>query len=176
MLSHLRMKVWIGLALSALVLMGCSKSEEQHAPVDATQYKVQTREELQQRFDALNVKLTADFNRFKKVESNAFAHQFPFDANNLQSLNQHLVGSTSLKTTKVAYCDMMNGYFAEMYRLGHHNLDIIDQVKLPKAEKEDLAVNFNNPDQFYTFILDRYTTYRQVQQTMGYGCNLKAAL
>lgn len=71
---------------------------------------------------------------------------------------------------------MMNGYFAEMYRLGHYNLNLVDKIQLPKAENEDLKSNFASSDQFYTFILDRYTAYRQVQQTMNYGCNLKAAL
>ena len=170
------MKIWMVLAVSTLLLMACSQPEQQQATVDVSQYKVQTSVELQQRFDALNAKLTEDFAHFKKVESNAFAHQFAFDANDLKSLNQHLLGSTALKNTKIAYCEMMNGYFAEMYHLGHHNLDMIEQVKLPKAEKEDLKANFSGADQFYTFILDRYTTYRQVQQTMGYGCNLKAAL
>ena len=76
----------------------------------------------------------------------------------------------------MAYCDMMNGYFAEMYRLGHYNLNLVNDIQLPNAEKEDLKANFSTADQFYTFILDRYTSYRQVQQTMNYGCNLKAAL
>ena len=71
---------------------------------------------------------------------------------------------------------MMNGYFAEMYRLGHYNLNLVNDIQLPNTEKEDLKANFSTADQFYTFILDRYTSYRQVQQTMNYGCNLKAAL
>ena len=71
---------------------------------------------------------------------------------------------------------MMNAYFADMYRLGHYNLELVDDIQLPNAANENLKDNFSNVDHFYTFILDRYTTYRQVQQTMGYGCNLKAAL
>ena len=52
-----------------------------------------------------------------------------------------------------------------------------------QEEEQAVVCNFGVPApvtssglHFYTFILDRYTTYRQVQQTMGYGCNLKAAL
>ena len=120
--------------------------------------------------------MAQDFKQFKQVENIAFAHQFPLDVNNLQTLNQHLVASTALKPTKIAYCDMMNGYFAELYRLGHYNLDFLKDVKLPRAEQENLAENFANAESYYDFILNRYTSYRQVQQTMGYGCNLKAAL
>ncbi len=174
MLRHLCMKVWIGLALSTLLMMGCSKPEPKQ--VDLNQYKVQSVNELQQRIDALNTQFADDFSQFKKKESNAFAHQFPLDMTNLNSLNQHLVASTSLKPTKVAYCDLMNGYFTELYRLGHYNLDLLDQITLPNANKENLKSNFSNADQFYNFIMDRYTTYRQVQQTMGYGCHLKGAL
>lgn len=169
------MKVGLSFVFTTVLLVGCGQ-EQPKVEVNASQYQVQSAQQLQQRFDALNSKLATDFAQFKKLESNAFAHQFPLDVNDLRTLNQHLVGSTSLKSTKVAYCEMMNSYFSEMYRLGHYNLNLVDQVKLPKAEKEDLKVNFNNADQFYTFILDRYTSYRQVQQTMGYGCNLKAAL
>ncbi|WP_227509891.1 hypothetical protein [Acinetobacter sp. NCu2D-2] len=156
------------------MFVGCQEQPKQQ--VNADHYRVQTVQELQQRFNHLNNKLTSDFTQFKKVESNAFAHQYPFDANNLQSLNQHLLASTALKSTKVAYCGMMNHYFAEMFRLGHYNLNLVDAIELPNAKAEDLKVSFNNADQFYDFILNRYTTYRQVQQTMNYGCNLKAAL
>ncbi|WP_347454147.1 hypothetical protein [Acinetobacter thermotolerans] len=169
------MKVWLGTLALGLMLVACSE-EAQKAEVDPKQYQVQSAQELQQRFEALNQKLATDFAQFKKVESIAFAHQFPLDVNNLQTLNQHLVASTALKPTKIAYCDMMNGYFAEMYRLGHHNLNLLNTVKLPNAEKENLKADFSSADQFYTFILDRYTSYRQVQQVMNYGCNLKAAL
>jgi len=70
----------------------------------------------------------------------------------------------------------MNGYFAEMYRLGHYNLELISDVDIPHTEQENLKQNFSSPEQFYDFIINRYSTYRQVQQTMNYGCNLKAAL
>ena len=157
-------------------LIACSNPQETQENIDPKQYQVEDAAALQQRIDALNAKLAQDFKQFKQVESIAFAHQFPLDVKNLQTLNQHLVASTALKPTKIAYCDMMNGYFTEMYRLGHYNLNLVDQIQLPKAENEDLKSNFASSDQFYTFILDRYTTYRQVQQTMNYGCNLKAAL
>ncbi|ENU63557.1 MULTISPECIES: hypothetical protein [Acinetobacter] len=169
------MKVWLTSLALLTGLTACSE-QPQKPVVDPAKYQVQTAQELQQRFDALNVQLAQDFQEFKKVESIAFAHQFPLDVNNLQSLNQHLVSSTALKPSKIAYCDMMNSYFADMYRLGHYNLELVDDIKLPNAKNENLKANFSDADRFYTFILDRYTTYRQVQQTMGYGCNLKAAL
>ncbi len=169
------MKVWLNLAILSFALSACSPAPKSDV-IDPAQYQVKTASELQQRFEQLNNQLNADFNQFKKVESNAFAHQFAFDANDLHKLNMHLVASTSLKSTKVAYCDMMNGYFREMYRLGHYNLNLINAVQLPNADKENLKNNFSSAEQFYNFILDRYTSYRQVQQTMNYGCNLKAAL
>ncbi len=169
------MKVWLTSLALLTGLTACSE-QPQKPVVDPAKYQVQTAQELQQRFNVLNVQLAQDFQKFKKVESIAFAHQFPLDVNNLQSLNQHLVSSTALKPSKIAYCDMMNSYFADMFRLGHYNLELVDDIKLPNAKNENLKANFSDADHFYTFILDRYTTYRQVQQTMGYGCNLKAAL
>ena len=70
----------------------------------------------------------------------------------------------------------MNHYFSEMYHLGHVNLALVKDVKLPNAANEDLSQVFANADQFYDFIINRYTTYKQAQETMQYGCNLKAAL
>ncbi|PJI30559.1 hypothetical protein [Acinetobacter pseudolwoffii] len=169
------MKVWLTSLALLIGLTACSK-EPQKPVVDPVKYQVQTAQKLQQRFDALNSQLAQDFQKFKKLESIAFSHQFPLDVNNLQTLNRHLVSSTALKPSKIAYCDMMNAYFADMYRLGHYNLELVDDIQLPNAANENLKDNFSNVDHFYTFILDRYTTYRQVQQTMGYGCNLKAAL
>lgn len=169
------MKVWLTSLALLIGLTACSK-EPQKPVVDPVKYQVQTAQELQQRFDALNSQLAQDFQKFKKLESIAFSHQFPLDVNNLQTLNRHLVSSTALKPSKIAYCDMMNAYFADMYRLGHYNLELVDDIQLPNAANENLKDNFSNADHFYTLILDRYTTYRQVQQTMGYGCNLKAAL
>ncbi len=114
-------------------LIACSNPQETQENIDPKQYQVQDAAALQQRIDALNAKLAQDFKQFKQVESIAFAHQFPLDVNNLQTLNQHLVASTALKPTKIAYCDMMNGYFAELYRLGHYNLDLLKDVKLASA-------------------------------------------
>jgi hypothetical protein len=170
------MKLRLAAVMMMLGLTACSAEQEPKPVVNPKNYQVENAQQLQQRFDALNTKLAADFAQFKKVESIAFSHQLPLDVNNLQTLNQHPVSRTALKPSKVAYCGMMNGYFAEMYRLGHYNLDLVDKIKLPHAEKENLKTSFASADQFYTFILDRYTSYRQVQQTMNYGCNLKAAL
>jgi len=169
------MKIGLSILALGLILTACSQ-EAPKVEMNPDQYQVQSAQELKQRFDDLNIKLAKDFSQFKKVESIAFAHQFPLDVNNLQTLNQHLVASTALKPTKIAYCDMMNGYFSEMYRFGHYNLNLLKDIQLPKAGQENLQANFADADQFYTFILDRYTSYRQVQQVMNYGCNLKAAL
>ncbi|MEG2565856.1 MAG: hypothetical protein RSA84_06575, partial [Acinetobacter sp.] len=84
------MKVWLTSLALLTGLTACSE-QPQKPVVDPAKYQVQTAQELQQRFDALNVQLAQDFQKFKKVESIAFAHQFPLDVNNLQSLNQHLV-------------------------------------------------------------------------------------
>lgn len=159
-----------------VVLSACSSPEPEKVKVDVNSYKVINAESLQERFNQLNVKLASDFKQFKQVESLAFANQYPLDPNDLKTLNMHLVASTALKPTKVAYCDLMNGYFTEMYRLGHYNLSLIKDIQLPNANQENLEQDFASVDQFYDFILNRYTTYRQVQQVMGYGCNLKAVL
>ncbi|EPF72806.1 hypothetical protein [Acinetobacter indicus] len=171
------MKGYVGAVLLTITgLTACGPHEAEQVQVQPEQYQVASAEQLQQRFSALNRQLEADFQQFKQLESIAFAQQFPLDADNLMTLNQHLVSSTALKPTKAGYCDMMNGYFAEMYRLGHYNLELLDQIQLPQAQQENLKQNFANADNFYNFILNRYTSYRQVQQTMNYGCNLKAAL
>lgn len=174
-LGAVYMKIRLGIVAASFLLLACSNDQEEIL-IDPTQYQVKTPVELQQRIDQLNHQLETDFLAFKKKEMNAFAHQFPLDSNNLNTLNQHLVASTSLKPTKVAYCDLMNSYFSDLYRLGQVNLNLLDQIELSNAKNENLKVIFSNSDEFYHFILDRYTTYRQVQQTMGYGCNLKAAL
>ena len=167
--------LWTTLILS-LGLVGCGESTPEKAKIDETLYKVNNAQELQTRFTQLNEKLVTDFAQFKKVEHIAFSHQLPLDVNDLKTLNMHLVASTSLKPTKVAYCDLMNHHFAEMYRLGHYNLNLVKDVKLPQAETENLEHDFATADQFYDFIINRYTSYRQVQQVMNYGCNLKEAL
>lgn len=162
--------------IASVAFIGCSKTEEVKPVIDESKYKVADVATLQTRFEQLNKKLSLDFKQFKKDESIAFAHQLPLDVDNLKTLNMHLVASTSLKPTKVAYCDLMNGYFTEMYRLGHYNLNLVKELKLPNVAQENLQQDFSSADLFYDFILNRYTTYRQVQQVMGYGCNLKEAL
>ncbi|WOE32027.1 MULTISPECIES: hypothetical protein [unclassified Acinetobacter] len=163
-------------ALTSILLTACSQSEQEKIQVDKASYQVENAILLQQRFEQLNHKLVIDFKKFKQVESLAFANQYPLDPNNLKSLNLHLVASTALKPTKIAYCQLMNDYFTQMYRLGHYNLKLLNDVQLPNSDQEDLSKNFASANQFYDFILNRYTSYRQVQQVMGYGCNLKSAL
>lgn len=160
----------------SVVVSACSSSEQQKIQIDPQKYKVQDAARLQQRFESLNQQLSKDYQAFKKSNNIAFSDQSLLDVNQLQTLNLHAVSSTSLKPVKQAYCQMMNGYFAEMYQLGHQNLNIIGHVKLPHAQGENLSKNFADADQFYDFILNRYTSYRQAQEIMGFGCNLKAAL
>ena len=160
----------------SVVLSACSSSEQQKIQIDPQKYKVQDAARLQQRFESLNQQLSKDYQAFKKSNNIAFSDQSLLDVNQLQTLNLRAVSSTSLKPVKQAYCQMMNGYFAEMYQLGHQNLNIIGHVKLPHAQGENLSKNFADADQFYDFILNRYTSYRQAQEIMGFGCNLKAAL
>ena len=160
----------------SVVVSACSSSEQQKIQIDPQKYKVQDAARLQQRFESLNQQLSKDYQAFKKSNNIAFSDQSLLDVNQLQTLNLHAVSSTSLKPVKQAYCQMMNGYFAEMYQLGHQNLNIIGQVKLPHTQGEKLSKNFADADQFYDFILNRYTSYRQAQEIMGFGCNLKAAL
>lgn len=162
--------------ISSVIVSACSSSEQQKIQIDPQKYKMQDAASLQQRFESLNQQLSKDYQAFKKSNNIAFSDQSLLDVNQLQTLNLHAVSSTSLKPVKQAYCQMMNGYFAEMYQLGHQNLNIIGQVKLPHAQGENLSKNFADADQFYDFILNRYTSYRQAQEIMGFGCNLKAAL
>lgn len=162
--------------LTTIMLSACSADKQEKKTLNPQDYQVTDTAALQQRFEQLNQKLATDFTAFKKVESLAFSDQFALDTNNLQTLNQHFVASTALKSSKIAYCDLMNGYFTEMYHLGHFNLAMVKDLKLPNAGNEDLGQVFANADQFYDFIINRYTTYKQAQETMKYGCNLKAAL
>ena len=162
--------------ISTILLSACSSSEQYKTQIDPHKYKVQDAASLQQRFETLNQQLSKNYQAFKKNNNIAFSDQSVLDANQLKTLDQNAVSRTSLKPVKQAYCEMMNGYFAEMYHLGNQNLSLIGQVQLPNMQAEDLEKSFANADQFYDFILNHYTTYRQAQEIMGYGCNLKAAL
>ena len=162
--------------ISTLVLSACSSSKQNATQIDPQTYQVQDVTSLQQRFDVLNQQLTANYQTFKQTHNIVFSDQSVFDSRQLKTLNLHAVSRTSLKPVKTAYCEMMNDYFAEMYHLGHQNLSLMGQFQLPHAQNEDLAKSFANTDQFYDFILNRYTSYRQAQEIMGFGCNLKEAL
>lgn len=162
--------------ISSLLFSACSSSEQHKIQIDPQKYKVQDVASLQQHFEILNQRLSKNYQAFKKTNNIAFSDQSVLDVNQLKTLDQNAVSRTSLKPVKQAYCDMMNGYFAEMYHLGNQNLNLIGQVQLPNMQAEDLTKSFANADQFYDFILNRYTTYRQAQEIMGYGCDLKAAL
>lgn len=162
--------------LTAMTLTACSANEQEKKTFNPQSYQVADAAGLQLRFEQLNQTLAADFSQLKKVESMAFSDQSALDVHNLKTLNQHFVANTALKSSKIAYCEVMNHYFSEMYHLGHVNLALVKDVKLPNAANEDLSQVFANADQFYDFIINRYTTYKQAQETMQYGCNLKGAL
>lgn len=157
-------------------LSACSSSEQDKPRVDLQHYKVPNSDLLQQRFIQLNQGLSKDYQQFKKNNNSAFSDQSVFDVDQPQSLYLHAVSRSSLKPVKMAYCEMMNGYFAEMYYLGNQNLNLVAHIQLPNAQDKDLTQFFVNTEAFYDFILNRYSSYRQAQEIMGYGCNLKASL
>ena len=162
--------------LSSLFISACFSEEQQKAEVDPKIYAAKDAQDLQRRIDQLNGRLAQEFRQFKQKESFAFSDQSALDTANLRTLNLHPVSSTSLKPTKEAYCVMMNGYFNELYRLGHYNLNLLDAVKMNNAPKTGLKQKFENADQFYKFILDEHSSYKQAQQVMGFGCNLRGTL
>lgn len=139
--------------ISTILLSACSSSEQYKTQIDPQQYKVQDAASLQQRFETLNQQLSKNYQAFKKTNNIAFSDQSVLDANQLKTLDQNAVSRTSLKPVKQAYCEMMNGYFAEMYHLGNQNLSLIGQVQLPNMQAKDLEKSFANADQFYDFIL-----------------------
>lgn len=169
-------KPWIWMSVTISVALSACSSSTPPAPVDVKNYQVADTAQLQQRFAQLNQKLVRDFKQLKQTESVAFSDQSDLDAHDLRTLNLHLVSQNALKPSKIAYCKVMNQHFSEMYRLGHYNLKLVSGIELPNAKNENLVQVFQEPDQFYQFIIQRYTTYRQVQEGMGYGCNLAAAL
>jgi hypothetical protein len=162
--------------LLCTVLTACSQNEKPQAEIDTAAYRVQNTQDLQHKIDNLNTQLSTDFQNFKKTESLAFSDQAVLDVNNLKTLHLHAVSSTSLKPTKEAYCKMMNAYFNELYRLGHFNLNVLDGVVLDGAAQKDLKQKFATADAFYAYALSDYSSYKQAQQIMGFGCNLREAL
>lgn len=162
--------------LSSLIFSACASEKQPQAEIDPASYIVKDADELQQKIDLLNKHLAQDYQQFKKKEYIAFSDQSALNTADLKTLDLHAVSATSLKPTKEGYCKMMNTYFNELYRLGHYNLNFVDAIQMNHAPKENLKQKFENADQFYTFILDEHTTYKQAQQIMGFGCNLRAAL
>ena len=162
--------------MSSLILSACSSSEQNKIQIHPEDYKVENVAQLEQRFETLNQQLSRDYQNFKKNNAIAFSDQSIFDVQQLQTLDLHAVSRTSLKPVKQAYCKMMNDYFVHMYYLGHQNINLLSQTQWPKIKNQDLIKDFSSADQFYDFILNRYTHYRQAQEIMGFGCNLKQAL
>lgn len=167
--------ILVTLILSTM-LVACSSSEQAAVKLDTTQYQVADAGVLQQRFNHLNQQLSEDYQLFKKNNNIAFSDQSILDVNQLQSLHLHAVSRSSLKPVKQAYCEMMNDYFVQMYHLGNQNLDLMPQIQLPHVSAQNLAKDFSSAAAFYDFVLNRYSSYRQAQEIMGLGCNLKHAL
>lgn len=167
--------ILVTLILSSM-LVACSSSEQAAVKLDTTQYQVADAGVLQQRFNHLNQQLSEDYQLFKKNNNIAFSDQSILDVNQLQSLHLHAVSRSSLKPVKQAYCEMMNDYFVQMYHLGNQNLDLMPQIQLPHVSAQNLAKDFSSAAAFYDFVLNRYSSYRQAQEIMGLGCNLKHAL
>lgn len=162
--------------LSSLFFSACSSETPQKTEIDPAVYAVKNAAALQQRMNALNEQLAQNYQQFKQKEQIAFSDQSVLNSHDLKTLNLHAVSSTSLKPTKEAYCQMMNGYFNELYRLGHYNLNLLNDIQMNRAPTSDLKHKFENAEVFYQFILEEHTTYKQAQQIMGFGCNLRAAL
>lgn len=158
------------------VLTACTQDQKPQAEIDAAAYRVQNTQDLQRKIDQLNAQFSKDFQNFKKTESLAFSDQSVLDVNNFKTLHLHAVSSTSLKPTKDAYCKMMNAYFNELYRLGHFNLNVLDGAVLNGKAQTGLKPKFAAADAFYAYALDDYSSYKQAQQIMGFGCNLRDAL
>ena len=167
--------ILVTLILSSM-LVACSSSEQAAVKLDTTQYQVADAGVLQQRFNHLNQQLSEDYQLFKRNNNIAFSDQSILDVNQLQSLHLHTVSRSSLKPVKQAYCEMMNDYFVQMYHLGNQNLDLMPQIQLPHVSAQNLAKDFSSAAAFYDFVLNRYSSYRQAQEIMGLGCNLKHAL
>lgn len=174
--NFLVMRFILGTLILSSMLVACSSSEQAAVKLDTTQYQVADAGVLQQRFNHLNQQLSEDYQLFKRNNNIAFSDQSILDVNQLQSLHLHAVSRSSLKPVKQAYCEMMNDYFVQMYYLGHQNINLLSQTQWPKIKNQDLIKDFSSADQFYDFILNRYTHYRQAQEIMGFGCNLKQAL
>lgn len=162
--------------VSSVLLAACSAQESNQIKINTEDYKVPDATHLQQRFETLNQQFSLDYQNFKNDHQIAFSDQSIFDVNQLQTLHLHAVSRTSLKPVKQAYCKIMNGYFVQMYHLGHQNLDLVPQLQLSSLNGQDLSQEFSGADPFYDFILNRVSSYRQAQEIMGYGCNLKQAL
>ena len=177
------MKCYVTAAvLSSVLLAACSNGETSKTDgskamdVSAAAYTVQDAAKLQQRIAALNAELANSYQQMKRQNAYAFSDSSALNADDLTTLNVQAVSATALKPVKENYCTVMNGYFNELYRLGHFNLNLLDGIAMANAPKTGLRQQFENADTFYRFILEQHTSYKQAQQLMGFGCNLRAAL
>lgn len=169
-------QLFIVATIFGIFLSGCNQDEASVQEIQPETYTVQSVQALEQRLVQLNEKLSADYLQMKQIYGYAFSNTTALDANNLKSLNVQAVSATALKPVKEHYCSLMNGYFAELYRLGRFNLTVVETIKLNNAPTKGLATQFVNTASFYQFVMEEHSTYKQAQQLMGFGCNLRAAL
>ncbi len=162
--------------ISSLMLSACTADQKPSVEVKVSDYAVTDATSLQSKIDALNAQLASNYQQLKQQQHIAFSDQSPLDVMNLNSLHLHAVSATSLKPVKEEYCQLMNSYFNELYRLGHFNLNLLDQIQLKHQSQTALAPHFANADAFYAFALSDYSSYKKAQQIMGFGCNLRVAL
>jgi len=166
------------ISLSLVLLGACAEKRPDDFHSTPADYRVNSAVELQAKIDHLNQELQQQFLTFKSQYPDAFSDpKAELDVHNLHTLNEHLVSRFALKNAKNGYCNMMNSYFVKMFQIGHQNLNLVEHLKLKHLPAhENLKEIFAQPENFYQFIINRYTSYRQVQETMNYGCNLKGAL
>ncbi|RKG31103.1 hypothetical protein D7V32_09470 [Acinetobacter tianfuensis] len=171
------MKPFMAAALiGSIFLVGCVEDNTPAQALNPELYSVQNASQLQQKIADLNVKLADDYMQMKQMYGYAFSNTFALNADDLKTLNAQAVSATALKPVKEHYCSMMNGYFNELYRYGHFNQNLMDDVVLNNASAVGLADHFKNAASFYQFVMEEHSTYKQAQQLMGFGCNLRGAL
>lgn len=170
------MKLIAAAAVLSVMMAGCTEPKPEQVQVDINKYRVNDAPALQARLDELNAKLVQEYAQMKHQNAYAFADGSALDASDLMTLNMQAVSATALKPVKENYCAVMNNYFNELYRLGHFNIQLLPDVQIKHAPQQNLAQTFLNAQNFYQFILNDYSSYKQAQQQMGLGCNLLAAL
>ena len=168
-------RIFLGAVALSVLFAGCS-SQDSSVKIQADAYRVSDQTALNAKLDHFNQQLETSFANFKKTHYSAFSTQNAVSVKNLNQLHMHAVSATALKTTKQAYCEMMNGYFADIYRLGYFNSTLLGHVNILNVDLEHAQSTFSSANAYYNFVMEQATTYRQAQQIMNFGCNLKSSL